>query len=367
MLRCPGRLLPMAVVLGLVTGSVLSGPAKVQEGDYGKSMDNMVLPVMRRNQLKAQDTLSRLWQEEALKGRNGDTDLGLFALPDSQYELGQVPQVRSPEALEGGCDGDDNEPLVLYTLRSIESSYAGYLSVLWKGDALDVGRDSLVKDEALLLARAKAAQEMEQDIGQPLLAAEYQETDRGLAGQGEVIDATPDFRMRAVLSGWDAVRVAAERVVVWPKTEVSQGLDGPALAPSTTRAGTSDMPPADAGGEVIDGELWLISHYTAKINWGYSTYPYGSPTASGIPAQPGVVACGASYLGKTIVLAGWEMSCADTGNPAYVYDGVADIWCEGETWGPPNCTTEWWCGLPCPAPCEWEIGGRCYVKVRVVR
>jgi len=40
--------------------------------------------------------------EEALDGgRDGDTNLGLFALPDGQHELGQVPQVRREEALDG--------------------------------------------------------------------------------------------------------------------------------------------------------------------------------------------------------------------------------------------------------------------------
>jgi hypothetical protein len=115
-----------------------------------------------------------------------------------------------------------------------------------------------------------------------------------------------------------------------------------------------------------EGELWLISHYTAGANYGNASYPYGSPTASGIPAQPGVVACGVGYLRKTIRLAGWNMVCADTGNPNYVYEGVADIWCYSfDSWGPtePEFSNEWWYGLRCPSPCEAEINGRCYARV----
>jgi len=136
-----------------------------------------------------------------------------------------------------------------------------------------------------------------------------------------------------------------------------------------------------AEGEIIDaergsptavagavGELWLISHYTAGANWGGTSYPFGSLTATGVPAQPGVVACGPSYVRKHVVIGGWDMVCADTGNPTYVYDGVADIWCEGESWGPtdPQYAGEWWYGLPCPAPCEVEREGHCWARVEVM-
>jgi hypothetical protein len=129
----------------------------------------------------------------------------------------------------------------------------------------------------------------------------------------------------------------------------------------------------DGGGndaELVSGELWLISHYTAGANFGGTSYSFGSPTASGIPAQPGVVACGSSYLGEAITIAGWDMLCADTGNPYYVYDGVADIWCQEApgSWGPtdPQYAGEWWYGLRCPAPCEWQDeAGRCWAVAEV--
>ena len=133
--------------------------------------------------------------------------------------------------------------------------------------------------------------------------------------------------------------------------------------------GTERMEPTDES-----GNLWLISHYTAGVNFGGTSYPFGSATASGLPAQPGVVACGPSYRRDRdhlihVVIGGWDMVCADTGNPSYVYDGVADIWCEGESWGPTDAqyAGEWWYGLPCPNPCEVEAQGRCWATVRVIQ
>jgi len=76
-LRCPGRLLPMVVVLGLVvTASVLSGPAKIQEGNYGL------------------DTVGNAGSESSIC-RNWPGDPVL--------QLGWLPQLQE-EALDGGHD-----------------------------------------------------------------------------------------------------------------------------------------------------------------------------------------------------------------------------------------------------------------------
>jgi len=194
-----------------------------------------------------------------------------------------------------------------------------------------------------------------------------------LASDAEALDAylsalrhpagSPDFLARRSLARGDWL--AQSEIMVAGK-ESGETIEALAVIAATP-----------AGAEVIDGvhtkrgaleePFWLISHYTAGVNYGNSSYPFGSATATGIPAQPGVVACGPSYLRKHVVIGGWEMVCADTGNPAYVYDGVADIWCESfDSWGPRACTDEWWCGLPCPAPCEVEIEGRCWAKARVM-
>ena len=185
-----------------------------------------------------------------------------------------------------------------------------------------------------------------------------------LDGQPSFLDDSPQWRNRADLALSLALRVAGETSQAQGGGQASAGFEG-AVDAGTSETGAST------------GELWLISHYTAGANWGNTTYPFGSPTASGVPAQPGVVACGASYLGRDVVIAGWRMACADTGNPSYVYDGVADIWCEGESWGPTDpffvvstnpdtyAKDQWWYGLPCPAPCDQEIEGRCYAEVRV--
>jgi len=185
-------------------------------------------------------------------------------------------------------------------------------------------------------------------------------------------DADPDDTLS--MAGLPGDRVEAEQGIQEPPPPHPQdaaGLGGLDFAPAGEVIDGGYQVDGDVGGNTTGAELfWLISHYTAGANYGGTSYPYGSATASGIPAQPGVVACGSGYLGKVVTIAGWDMLCADTGNPQFVYDGVADIWCEGESWGPtdPQYAGEWWYGLPCPAPCEWQDeAGRCFARAEVVR
>jgi len=300
----------MVVVLGLVlTGSVLSGPAKVQEGNYEANPDNPAASV-----------------------------------PSLVASQGQALLAARLGVLGGR---DDVE---MSWLRVAEPDVGQNLCLLWQEEALDAGQSR----PAFLVC-----------------------------GECRLFGSCDDFARQ------DAVRVASERVVAAEATPstIATGITGLAgqppspdllSAPKEVIDAERGSPTAVAGAV---GELWLISHYTAGANFGGTSYPFGSPTASGIPAQPGVVACGSSYLGEAITIAGWDMLCADTGNPYYVYDGVADIWCE-ETpgfWGPTDplfvvstspieyAKDQWWYGLPCPAPCEWQDEtGRCFAQATVI-
>jgi hypothetical protein len=118
------------------------------------------------------------------------------------------------------------------------------------------------------------------------------------------------------------------------------------------------------GSEQIRGEPWLMSHYTClEENYGGTHYcPWGNLTASGLPVSPGVAACEPALLKHRISVSGFSFLCADTGSA--VGPGVLDIWCYSfDHYGAPG-TPEY--EEACPAPCEVEIEGRCWARVRVV-
>jgi len=300
-LRCPGRLLPMAGLGVVIVACVLSVQrvVEVSDGQNGHSVMVQHLPGLDTNNPRGE--VLQLWQEEALgAGRDGQT----------------------------------------FTVRSYRSSCSilpvlgGSLADGWMVHRCDVQGLGILNDPAFL-------------------------------------DDSRLLRARADVARSLALRVASERVVMAEVTQVAVDEGGLGFAsPMDEEAIDASLNRRDTE-TGSTGELWLISHYTAGANFGGSSYPFGSPTASGIPAQPGVVACGSSYLGEAITIAGWDMLCADTGNPYYVYDGVADIWCQ-ETpgfWGPtdPQYANEWWYGLPCPAPCEWQDEtGRCFAQATVI-
>lgn len=126
----------------------------------------------------------------------------------------------------------------------------------------------------------------------------------------------------------------------------------------------------DAVPQVGGGTLWLISHYLCEGDETGQYCPLGNLTASGIPVEPGVAACSPELLETRLSIAGTGFLCADTGGA--IGPGIIDIWCYSVTfWGRPDCKDEWWCGLPCPAPCEQKIMGadgiqRCYAQVTVL-
>jgi hypothetical protein len=122
-----------------------------------------------------------------------------------------------------------------------------------------------------------------------------------------------------------------------------------------------------------------MSHYTClEENYGGTHYcPWGNRTASGTIVEPSVAACSPDLLGKTVQVGGWGFRCDDTGS--LVRDRTLDIHCYSfQSWGPTDpyfivsespvqyAKDQWWWGLSCPAPCEQEIDGRCYAKVRVM-
>jgi len=339
----------MAVLGLVVTASVWSGPAKVQEGNY-----------------EANDMDMQVWPSSF-----GFADF----LPLVQHTSG--------EALEGGR----NEANPDNPAASVPSLVAS------QGQAPLAARLGLVGGRDELLPNMR-----QPNLGLPgvwtLQFRQTQDLPQMRNEEAEALDAASDTFARGLGASAVLVRLALDSFDADSDDTVSMaGLSGDRVEAEQGIQELPQAPPQDAAlgraaGEVIDdatnhsrgapthqegaGELWLISHYTAGLNWGGTSYPFGSATATGIPAQPGVVACGPSYVRKHVVIAGWEMVCADTGNPAYVYDGVADIWCEEApgSWGPtdPQYAGEWWYGLPCPAPCEWQNeAGRCFAKARVVR
>lgn len=336
----------MGLVLGVcVTAGVVSGKGIVEVSD-GRTRTSNDMPGLLRS------------------GHDSVGDSVLMEMPTlfgAQSRISTLlSPLRSQEALDGDVVGrceSGSQGLV----ASLEASFrvhslyllgneCGSGNALVDGGAIDARSLPDCDDCGLYLARADLARMAEPELAsERVAAAEVAQSaldagDQGLAPQtGNALGSG--------MEGWGVGDSAT------PEGEIDgeQGIADTAHAEET--AGM--------------GELWLISHYTAGANYGNTTYPYGSPTASGLPAEPGVVACGPGYLGMGVQIAGWNMLCADTGNPAYVYDGVADIWCEEAPgfWGPtdPQYAGEWWYGLPCPAPCEVEIEGRCYARVEIVR
>ena len=249
------------------------------------------------------------------------------------------------------------------------------MPTLWEQEALD-GQPSFLDDNPQWRLRVDLARSLALRVaGAPERTQGDGETVRSLG----VEEVQVDERLAVLPVG--VVERLATRTVVQEENPAS-------VLGNTYGAGQVGPAPEDAvdGRSIAGGnsgfsvqvvaELWLMSHYTAGANWGNSTYPYGSPTASGLPVGPGMAACGVEYLGQMVRVGGWDFLCADTGS--LVTSSVLDLWCEGESWGPTDpyfivsespvqyAKDQWWWGLPCPAPCEQEIDGRCYAKVRVM-
>jgi 3D (Asp-Asp-Asp) domain-containing protein len=252
----------MAVVLGLVlTAGVLSGPDKVQEGNYDNGARGMEMSLWA-HQLTPERYLCKLWQEEALGGgRDGCNEAERV---DVQVwgDLGSgegLSSLRHREALVGGRDANSEMPTV-WTLLVCRLQ----VPYMWGGGVDD---PAFLDDSRLLRARADVARQ-------------------------------------------DALQLAGATVPPQGSTEAAQDLvlEGEALDgnPASQSDGTTGRFETEGAGE---GELWWLTTYTCEE--GYCGF-----TASGVQVATGMAACSEHYaFGTRFLVAGrWLVECQDRGS-----------------------------------------------------